>query len=456
MTAPAPDITSWDMDPIERERALEALDVLRVAQEMRAGADALMASAHAVLNAISTAQSERMPKNAGADHGLPFRSMAEEVASATHVSRGMAADRMHDASTLTTMYPVLHHALRRGQVSDAHVRAILAEGQRLHHDDDARRAYERGIIEFAAASTAGQTRRAARAIADKLSPREFEEIHAQAKTRRRVTVRDLDDGMSELYLLGESTIVNGVFDRLTVMARKVAYAHRAEHQREQAAAAGEPVDADKRFPFDPNRRTLDQIRADLLADILLTGAPNAHQAHTPGDTALDEIRATVQVIIPIDRLIDIDSNTGQPLLESDQPISAEAAKRLAGRAPTWDRIFITPSGQVLATDKYRPTRDQRRLLLARDGTCRFSGCTAKARSCDIDHTHDYASGGQTTLDNMGCLCESHHVLKHNTPWKVKQTGNGVYEWVSPLGFTRVTKPGSTVRFRDLTAEPAPF
>ncbi|WP_051171933.1 HNH endonuclease signature motif containing protein [Microbacterium indicum] len=451
MTDTAPDATSWDMTPDERRRADEALAALRVAQEMRAGADSLAASAQAVLDAISAAQAGRMPGR-GDHQDLPYRSMADEVASATHVSRTVASNRLREASTLTRQYPATQQALRAGLIADEHVRAIISEGARLAHDDTARAAYEERILEFAADSTPQQTRRAAKVIADRLSPRDFDEAHAVARARRRVTVRDLDDGMSELTVVGDAAVIHGILDRLTTMGRKVASAHRIEHQRERAAATG--------FPKDPNRRSLDQIRADLLADIMLTGQPNAHQLHTPGDTALDEIRATVQVVIPVDRLVGTGAGTGpgagQPLSASDQPIATATARRLAARAPTWDRIFVRPDGQVVATDGYRPTRDQRRFLLARDGTCRFPGCTAAARSCDIDHTHDHALGGETTLDNLGCLCEAHHMVKHNTPWKVKQVGDGVYEWTSPLGSKRVTRPGGAVRFRDLAEEPAPF
>ncbi|WP_051172464.1 HNH endonuclease signature motif containing protein [Microbacterium indicum] len=455
MTNPAPPPTSWDMTPFERERADEALAALRAADEMRAGADSLAASAHAVLQAIARAQSKRSGAS-GDEQDLPYRSMAEEVASSSRVSRTVAERQLADADALTSMYPATQQALRAGRISLEHARAIVSEGQALT-TDEARSRFERLCLENAVDATAPRTRRAAKTLVDRLEPRDVEHLHELSRAKRRVVLRDLDHGMSELCAVGESTAIHGVFDRLTTMGRSVAAAHRAEHRRERGEEAGRAEEAD------PSRRTLDQIRADLLLDIMLTGAPNAHQQHTPGDTALGEIRATVQVIIPVDRLTDVDAGTpggaaremGRALLENEQPISTAAAKRVAGTAPTWDRIFVAPDGQVTATDSYRPRREQRRFLLARDGTCRFPGCEAKARSCDIDHTHDYALGGATSLDNLGCLCAAHHVVKHATPWRVRQLARGVYEWTSPLGAKRTTVPASRVRFRDLSADGGP-
>ncbi|WP_162621963.1 HNH endonuclease signature motif containing protein [Microbacterium suaedae] len=205
---------------------------------------------------------------------------------------------------------------------------------------------------------------------------------------------------------------------------------------------------------DHDDRTLRQLSADLLADIMLTGTPTAHQLHTPGSEALGAIRATVQITISAETLIgSADSDAAPPLLDGDATVHPDRARRLARDAPAWARLFVRPeSGDVIATDTYRPTAAQRRLVVSRDGSCRFPGCAVPARSCDIDHVIDHARGGPTSTDNLGCLCRAHHTLEHQTPWKVTRTSAGAYEWTSPAGRPARTEPRSRVRFQHLTPD----
>ena len=71
-----------------------------------------------------------------------------------------------------------------------------------------------------------------------------------------------------------------------------------------------------------------------------------------------------------------------------------------------------------------------------------------ARKADIDHTHAFAEGGRTTLTNLACLCEAHHVMKHQSGWHMRQLEGGVIEWTSPAGNTYETAPPSTVYFQE--------
>ena len=53
----------------------------------------------------------------------------------------------------------------------------------------------------------------------------------------------------------------------------------------------------------------------------------------------------------------------------------------------------------------------RRALIARDGGCRFPGCTSN-RHCDGHHIKHWQHGGETSLDNLVLLCRHHHRLVH--------------------------------------------
>ena len=69
-----------------------------------------------------------------------------------------------------------------------------------------------------------------------------------------------------------------------------------------------------------------------------------------------------------------------------------------------------------------------------------------ARLSDIDHTLDFALGGQTTGANLAHLCRRHHTLKHHAAWRVVQHPGGVLEWTSPAGIPYIDRPVSTVAF----------
>jgi hypothetical protein len=80
-----------------------------------------------------------------------------------------------------------------------------------------------------------------------------------------------------------------------------------------------------------------------------------------------------------------------------------------------------------------PAARLRAWIAARDSTCRAPGCTAPARSCDVDHTVDHADGGRTRHDNLGLLCRHHHRLKHEGGFQLYQPEPGRFQWTSPNG-----------------------
>ena len=69
--------------------------------------------------------------------------------------------------------------------------------------------------------------------------------------------------------------------------------------------------------------------------------------------------------------------------------------------------------QIAEETTYTPSTALRRLVEARDGTCRFPGCSVAAHKCDLDHVvpfdHEHPlHGGLTREDNLIALCRRHH------------------------------------------------
>ena len=180
-------------------------------------------------------------------------------------------------------------------------------------------------------------------------------------------------------------------------------------------------------------RTFDQLRADLLSDLLLTCSPS--DAH---GTGLVGIRPTIQVTVSATTLLGADDRPAE--LDGHGPIRAGVARALAGSTKGWTRLFLDPKGFLTRTDTYTPTEGMVRYLKARDQHCRFPGCRRPVHRCEHDHNRDWAQGGETSIDNLEYFCKTHHDLKHPTVpdtsrWTARQTPDRAVQWTSPTGHT---------------------
>lgn len=394
---------------------------------------------------------------------LPLRETSAELAAAMRLSDRSVQGRMGDALALVTDFAATMVAWEAGRIDAGHVSAILDAGVGIA-DPALRTRFESLVLDAATHESPARLRAIAKAQAAAIDPVAARERLAAGAGRRGVRLVDLDDGLARLLVDVPAVPGYAIHDRLTQMARAVrdgdgaadvahggddsvadatTTAHSEGDEPEivtapgTASAAVSDASADDEPAADT--RTMDQLRADILCDLLLGGVPTAH-----GD-GLDAIKGHVQVTVPVQAL---SGATDEPaLLAGYGPVDADTARRLAGNQPGCDRMLTDPvSGGVLAVDRYRWNRDLERFLRARDERCRFPGCRRPARRCDVDHTIDAALGGPTRDDNLAHLCRRHHTLKHATAWTVRQRPGGVLEWHSPLGRQYTDRPPATVRF----------
>lgn len=440
----------------ERVRTRRIVERIAARRADIARAEGEIARLTAELAGIAHANGERSANPDGPEYAR--RAMAAEIAAATRVHPATARAQMTDAECLAAHYPRALEALEAGRISRRHAAVIAEAGDTL--DVGARASLDACATALAAERTPGDLRRIAKKQAAELAPRSLRERHHEARRRRLVTVADREDGMSELLVSLPTFHARAVYDRLTELARRVRADRRAarrEYERTHGHAPeegwttpviGQTDGADPLSAAATDRRTFDQLRTDLLADILLTAAPTGHELHASGtDAVLEHVQATVQVTIPASLILD--PAHGTSWIDGGDLVSPDTARSLAGAAAGWERLFIRPeTGTVIAADRYRPDAAQRRRLLGRDMTCRFPGCTALARQTDLDHTHDWAHGGETSIENLACLCRGHHTMKHHSGWRVRQVGDGLLEWTSPTGAVYVDEPTSRVFFRD--------
>jgi hypothetical protein len=426
-------------------QAADGVDAVAAALAARyAAAVAAIASAEAhVMAVLAEAQAvglERVaeiPRSGGREVELPLRALAAELGACARQPDRSVQRRMNDAHTLVTRFAATFEALAAGAVSVGHVRAIIEHGVNLT-DPEVRAAFEVQALERAASTTPGRLGPQLARLVEQVQPTTFAERHKVARTSGGVWVRDVEDGMSELLVRGPSVPVHGIHDMITHIARDVLDASRAAEAADAGEGDGVPVDS----------RTLDQVRADVLMEMVLTHRIDTETGEGLGDGhgGLASIRATVNVTVPALALAGVTDDPAE--FVGRAPIDLDTARILAGNVPGWERVLADPiTGGVLAVDRYTRSADLTRYLRVRDPHCRFPGCRMPTHRCDVDHGQDFALGGATDHRNLSALCRRHHTLKGETPWRVKHHPGGVIEWISPGGLHYVdTPPHVTIGF----------
>lgn len=360
------------------------------------------------LELVARRVAQRQAARPGRELGdsIPLREVLAELAAALRVGERTVSAWLGDGAVLVSTYPGTLEALRAGRIDERHASAIIDAGVLL--DDDARSEYERRVLEVAEAATAPELRDTARIIAARLQPSIVEEARRDALAQRQVKTYGLRDGLSRLLLDAPAALVQGIFERVTDLAEALASTADEETAEE-----------------DNDDRTLDQRRADVVCDLLLIGAPSVDS-----EAGLSAIRATVHVTVPLLTLAGLDD--APAVLDGHGPIDSETARILAAAAPVWQRVMTHPvTEEPLRLDVYRPSGRLRRLLNARDRTCRWPGCRRAAVRSEADHTVAWEDDGTTCPSNMEILCKGHHTLKHASAWTLRQLGGGRLEFISP-------------------------
>ncbi len=428
-------------------------------------------------------QQGRSVKSSDAD--LPLREVALELAMALRVSDRGVQRRMSEAYLLTTLFPRTFEVWAGGEIDAGHAWAISRTGTLLTSEADRAR-YETLALEAARSESPARMSAAAKAIAATIDPAAFTEAAQRAYDERSVRLFALEDGMARLIADLPAPLAHAIHDTLTARGRAI-----LDQTDEDSDGEADVTDADAFADVDtdvdtdvntrvargtsggpcgetlitgPARptdatctttrtattavkdtRTLAQVRADILTDLLLTATASTRATGAGVEAVTAQIPALT---------LAGDPNSGPPLLTGYGPIDPTTARRLAGLAPGWDRVFTDPTtGIPIAVDRYRPSAEIRRYLAARDERCRTPGCTRPAHRCDRDHTTAAADGGPTAPDNLAHLCRRHHTVKHHTAWRVRHLGHGTLQWTSPTGRHYEDRPPSLVRFVPTTARP---
>ncbi|MEO8907912.1 MAG: DUF222 domain-containing protein, partial [Microbacteriaceae bacterium] len=421
---------------IEELKSVEA-DLARThARRIRllAQADALAESMVEDVIPVRANQSQRRE--------MAHRSAVADISCALRIPQQSIAADVAVAVRLAGMTKTMT-ALQDGRISFRHATTIAVTCMSV--PDASCDQLESQLVPIAEQSTVARLRRKARDVRERMHPVSITERTQAATGQRRVSLEAADDGMGWLHHYLPIAAAVGIYETTNQIAKGV-----------QGATES---------------RTLDQLRCDVLTDLIDlgvdaflggTGSPDSaagdvmddaadDAADVPGSTGqrISAVRPSVYVTVPVMTLMGLSDEPAA--LEGYGPIDPEIARQLAAEAPSFYRILTDPvTGTVLDIDRkrYRPPADMRRWLRVRDQTCRFPFCGRRAIDCDIDHTLAWEGDGKTRTPNLAHLCGRDHGLKHGlkcgASWHVKQTDGGVLHWTSPTGRGYTTKPETPI------------
>ncbi|TKG66308.1 HNH endonuclease signature motif containing protein [Prauserella endophytica] len=321
--------------------------------------------------------------------------VAEELALALAVTVHKARRMVELATTITSRLPLTFAAMKRGEI-DSVKAAAVAEPTAWLTDDKARQV-DLLVAERIEGKNPGQLRRAVGRLVHRVDP---DGAAARAEARRRERKVELlpgCDSMSRLVADLPAEVASAAYGRVDRLARRL--------------RGGD------------ESRTLDQLRADVLADLILG---------TPGEGGA---KAEIFVYLDAKTLAGADDQPAE--LAGYGPIPAWLARQIAhDPGSTWRRIVIDPlDGRPIdvGRQRYRPPAVTDRYVRVRDRECRFPGCHRPAQLGDNDHHTPWGHHGHTDTGQLVNYCRRHHRLKDKPSWH--------YELATDTGTLTVTTPG---------------
>ncbi|PPH25345.1 hypothetical protein C5C31_04265 [Rathayibacter rathayi] len=420
-----------------RQQGLEEVRTLgdHAARLARSAAPLHLASAEALHAAYTAAL--RCPEafarggSPRESHDLVERSVRAELAVALNVSERVATRELEHARLLVEHLPRTRAALAEARLRWEAGQLICGVAATLPAASLA--AFDERAAGLAVEMTPTQLRRRLARLRDELHDVPLADRHARAREDRAVWVSPEHDGMATLCATLPAPIALGALARLDRIARTLRDGTDSTDGTDgTGSTSGAPADG----------RTLSQLRADALADLLCDGDVSGT---VPGDkrprTFAPGIRAEVRLTLAASTAAG--RNEAPAELDGYGFVPAGIARDLLGADAMIAPVLTRPgTGAIVSvgrTHRLPPPR-MRLALQLRDRTCRFPGCTRPAASAEADHTLEWRHGGATALHNLASLCVAHHHVRHGDRWSYTLHPDGAADWTTPTGRRVVTRP----------------
>lgn len=308
---------------------------------------------------------------------------ATELSLALSTGESEARKRIELATALTNRLPKTRRAMAEGKI-DLHKASKIA-GPTSGLSDEQAREVDAIMATRLAGKTPTQLRRSTTYVVHKVDPAGAAARAMLRRADRKVCLIHKDDGMSRLLIDLPAEVASAAYARVDRMAREL---------------------RGKREP-----RTSDQLRADVLADVLL--------GRDSGGTG--NPKAEVFVYVDLHTLAGLNNDPAQ--LAGHGAIPAWVAREIAADpASVWRRIVTDPLTGTpvdVGRRRYRPPKVTDEFVRVRDRECRFPGCHRPSQFGDLDHAKEWSRDGETTADNLIGYCRRHHRLRHSPGWLYK-------------------------------------
>ena len=224
------------------------------------------------------------------EHKIARRTIVTETACLTRTSERTIEHQLDEARFLYSHAPATFDALSRGEISYRHATTLLDQIRTLPDEDQA--AFEEKVLPAAKAQPVGRFKDRARRLRERLHPESIVTRSQDALADRRTWWEAAPDGMGWLHWFGTAEQTKAAWDRITGMATsskqlgdpipdsdtadRKAGAGLGADVGDTSPGAGSPG-AGAAFGNEQNTTedlpalTLDQLRADVTAALLLDG-----------------------------------------------------------------------------------------------------------------------------------------------------------------------------------------
>ncbi len=361
-----------------------------------------------------------------------------EFATALGITPTAVQGQLNLYHRLSTQFPHIWSMCERGRLDLGKAGAILDAAETIAEESDVAR-FAEAMAEFftrhddpdapLVTLTRDQIQKAARYRKLKFRQKDDEEKFSEAFAKRRARLRFDDNGLGWLSCSNMGTELAAADHRLTLLAKKL-----CEH--------------------DEQGRTLEQMRADVMVDLLLgrleVGALTSELEEDETVDGEDPIslfhrrkvgafaRPVILATVPLSTLMGAGDEPG--LLSGDIPLPADVVRRIADDpGSTWYRMLTDEAGELvhLSTKSYSPTPPIVRAVTGRDRTCVWVGCSRPATQCQLDHRVPHPEGA-TCVCNLWPLCARHHKAKHSDAFTLTLDGETIT--VTSRRGTKLTGP----------------
>jgi hypothetical protein len=325
------------------------------------------------------------------------RSVADEVAPELGMSRHGAQRLVGLSDDLLTRLPCTLSAMDRGELDVYKASKITDVTAPLSPEKC--REVDGALAGRLAGKDPAQIRRAARDLVHRIDGDGANERAVKRREDRKIELCHEDDAMATLLAYLPAETASAIYSRVDTIARTV-------------KTPGED-------------RTLEQLRADVLSDLLL-GKLTGHCG----------VLGTIFLHIPIGTALGITEHGC--VLEGHGPVPGEIARRILNDpSSVWRKVLTDPgSGAVLdvGRTRRRPPAALSELVRVRDRECRMIGCHRPAHRCELDHVKPWHAHGITSSDNLDCLCRRHNLAKERPGWDFSyDPGTGELTVTTPAG-----------------------